>query len=379
MTRQVARVERPIVEAPAPTSHTRLVGRTTHPWGWWGWALGAAVAVSLTRNLLLLTLVVAAVVWVVLARRTAAPWARSVGAYFTLALMVIGVRMFFQLTVGGLREGTVLFTLPEVQLPAWAAGISLGGPVTLEAVLFTISDAGRLAAMLICVGAANALANPRRALRAVPPALYELSVAVVIALSVAPQLIESGVRVRRARRLRGGASRGWRAVTAVVIPVFEDAIDRSLLLAAGMESRGYGRTHDQRRVGRGTSVMLMGALMCVTLGTFILLGVPGSGRRGALALGGGVVATVVGLRRSGRRLAVTRYRPDPWGWPEAVVLGCGATAIAIAGWLAHTQPNAMLPPISPAAWPTLHPAMIVLALVVAIPAVATPLPPRDER
>ena len=378
MTRQVARAERPVVESPT-TGVTRLAGRSTHPWAWWAWALGAATAVSLTRNLLLLVLVVAAVVAVVLARRTSAPWARSVGAYFVLALVVIGIRMFFQLTVGGLREGTVLFHLPEVQLPAWAAGISLGGPVTLEAVVFTISDAGRLAAMLICVGAANALANPRRALRSVPPALYELSVAVVIALAVAPQLIESGVRVRRARRLRGGASRGWRAVTAVIIPVLEDAIDRSLLLAAGMEARGYGRTHDQQRVGRGTTSLLVGALMLITLGSYVLLGVPDAGRWGAAALALGVLATMVGLRRSGRRLAVTRYRPDPWGWPEALVIGCGLVAIAIAGWLSWTHPSAMRPPISPAAWPSLHPAMIALAAVVVLPALATPLPPKDER
>ncbi|HWS56915.1 MAG TPA: CbiQ family ECF transporter T component [Actinotalea sp.] len=377
MTRQVARAERPVVDTVA-TNPTRLVGRSTHPWAWWAWALGAATAVSLTRNLLLLSLIVAAVVAVVLARRTTAPWARSVGAYFVVALVVIGVRMFFQLAVGGLRVGIVLFTLPEVELPAWAAGITLGGPVTLEAVLFTISDAGRLAAMLICVGAANALANPRRALRSVPPALHELSVAVVIALSVAPQLIESGFRVRRARRLRGGVSRGWRAVTAIIIPVLEDAIDRSMMLAAGMEARGYGRTHDQLRVGRGTTSLLVGALMLITLGSFVLLGVPDAGRWGAAALALGVVATVVGLRRSGRRLAVTRYRPDPWGWPEALVIGCGVVAVGIAGWLSVTHPTVMRPPIHPATWPSLHPAMVGLALVVALPAVATPQPPKDE-
>ena len=62
-----------------------------------------------------------------------------------------------------------------------------------------------LAVMLLCLGAANSLANPKQALRSVPAALYEASVAVVIALSVAPQLVESTQRVRRARRLRQDA------------------------------------------------------------------------------------------------------------------------------------------------------------------------------
>ena len=59
-----------------------------------------------------------------------------------------------------------------------------------------------------CVGAANALANPKRLLRAFPAALYEVGIAVVVAVTVAPQLVESVQRVRRARRLRGDAARG---------------------------------------------------------------------------------------------------------------------------------------------------------------------------
>ena len=62
--------------------------------------------------------------------------------------------------------------------------------------------------MLICLGAANALANPRRLLRSMPPALHEVSTAVVVAMSVFPQLAESFVRVRRARRLRPVPSAG---------------------------------------------------------------------------------------------------------------------------------------------------------------------------
>src|SRR5690606_7300553 len=120
--------------------------------------------------------------------------------------------------------------------------------------LATATDALRLGLILVAVGAANALANPKRPLRSVPTPLYDVSVAVVIALTVAPQLVESTLRVRRARRLRGGRTGGMRAVRAIAIPVLEDAVDRCLALAAAMEARGYGRTSDggsalSRRVG----------------------------------------------------------------------------------------------------------------------------------
>ena len=96
--------------------------------------------------------------------------------------------------------------------------------------------------LLCCLGAANALANPKRALRVLPGALYELGVAVVVSLSVAPQLVESVQRVRRARKLRGGTAVGRHALRSIAIPVLEDALERSLRLAAAMDSRGYGRT-----------------------------------------------------------------------------------------------------------------------------------------
>ncbi len=64
--------------------------------------------------------------------------------------------------------------------------------------------------MLCCIGAANALANPKRALRVLPGALYELGMAVTVAVSLAPQLVESVQRVRRARQLRGGRGAGCR-------------------------------------------------------------------------------------------------------------------------------------------------------------------------
>ena len=179
-------------EAPGATavgSGARLAGRPTHPWAWWGWAIGAAAVSTLTTNPLLLALVITAVLLVTLTRRSDAPWARSVGAFLVLGLAVIGFRVLLMVLLGGARTGIVVLTLPELHLPAWMSGIRIGGPVTLNAIMAAVKDGLRLATILICVGCANALANPRQALKTVPAALNQLSVAVVIALSVAPQLV----------------------------------------------------------------------------------------------------------------------------------------------------------------------------------------------
>lgn len=351
-----------------------------HPWAWWGWALGLAGAASLSTNPLLTLLLAAAVAAVVLLRRTDDPWARSVGAYFALAGFVLVVRVFFAAVAGAGTGTTVLFTLPSVPLPEWAAGIRLGGPVTAEPLAYTVYDSLRLGLMLLCLGAANALANPKRALKAVPAALYEASVAVVIALSVAPQLVESTQRIRRAQRLRGGSGRGWRAVTAIVLPVLADAIDRSLALAAGMEARGFGRTRDGRRPPPAATVGLLAAMLTVTFGGFLLLaGTDAPSRLAAAAclLAGGVGVTV-GLRRLGRRLSVSRYRPDPWGRPDTLLLAAGVGALAAAAVLGGTWSPAtfavMNPSTDPLVWPDLHPGMALIVGGALAPLLVTPAP-----
>ena len=86
-----------------------------HAGAWWLWALGLATAASRTTNPLLLGLIVGVAGYVVAARRTAAPWARSYGAFVKLGLVVIGLRLVFSMLLGSPIPGShVLFTLPEV-------------------------------------------------------------------------------------------------------------------------------------------------------------------------------------------------------------------------------------------------------------------------
>ena len=71
-------------------------------------------------------------------------------------------------------------------------------------VLAGLYDGLRLATIVICVGAANSLANPKRLLRSVPAALHEVGAALVVAVTVLPQLADSARRVRAAQALRAG-------------------------------------------------------------------------------------------------------------------------------------------------------------------------------
>ena len=142
----------------------------------------------------------------------------------------------------------MLFTLPSIPLPAVFAGVQLLGVVSAEALLAAFYDGLRLATMIICVGAANSLANPKRLLAAVPPALYEIGTVAGgqrVGLPAAGRIAPCGSGGRAS--LRAGQRRGRKALRGIVIPVLADALDRSLLLAAAMDSRGYGRRADVPR------------------------------------------------------------------------------------------------------------------------------------
>ena len=60
-------------------------------------------------------------------------------------------------------DAHVILDLPEIPLPDWT-GMTLLGPVTAESLAAGFADGLRLATILIRVGAANTLANPRRLL-----------------------------------------------------------------------------------------------------------------------------------------------------------------------------------------------------------------------
>jgi energy-coupling factor transport system permease protein len=357
------------------TAPSRGLPRQLHPGAWWLWALGLATVATRTHNPLLLALVIAVAAYVVVARRTEAPWARSFAVFLKLGLAVLAFRVVAQVVFGVAQGDTLLVTLPEADLPDWVAGVTIGGAVTLEAVVAAVGDGLRLATILACVGAANALANPKRLLASLPAALYEVGVAVVVALSVAPAMVTSVRQVRAARRLRGRPDRGLRALVSVGMPVLEDALERSIALAAAMDSRGYGRRAAVPAPTRHlTAALTLVGLLGLCLGAYGVLDAQSPLWLGLTVLGLGLAAAAAALRLGGRRAVRTRYRPDPWAAPERVAAGCGLVAAAAAFVGAWLDPAAMTPPAVPLAAPTL-PIVPTLGLLVALlPAWLTPPP-----
>ncbi|MGI9196561.1 MAG: energy-coupling factor transporter transmembrane component T [Candidatus Nanopelagicales bacterium] len=353
--------------------------RFLHPGAWWLWALCLAVAASRTTNPLLLCLIIAVAAYVVAARRPMAPWSRSFAVFLKVGLVVIAIRVAFQAIVGAPIGTTVLVTLPSVTLPEAFAGVRLGGTITAESLLAALYDGLRLATILACIGAANSLASPARLLKAVPPALYEVGVSVVVALTFAPQLVADLDRIRSARRLRGRPVTGMRGAAGAALPVLEGAMERSVALAAAMDSRGYGRIATQSRTMRRLSAtLLLGGLVAALIGSYGLLDGAAPIALGLPMLVLGAILAIAGIGLAGRRSTRTRYRPDPWTWPEWGVTACAlatGTAFVIAG---AASVMALIAPVDPPGWPPLSLPLVAAILVSVLPAWIAPAPPRPR-
>ena len=347
--------------------------RDLHPVAWWLWAIGLATAASLTTNPLVLLLVIGVVAVVVSARRSDHAWARSFRFYVWLGVAAVFLRVLFRVVLGGGYPGTVVLDLPQVPLPDFVLGINLLGPLTLESLLAGLYDGLRLATLIICVGAANSLANPKRLLRSLPPALYELGTALVVAVTVLPQFTESIKRVRAAQSLRAGETRRVRRLRRYLVPVLEDTLERSLALAAGMDTRGYGRSGSATPAERRTTgALMLGGLCGVVVGVYAFLDqtAPRLLAGPMLALGLGVALT--GLVVSGRRVERTRYRPDRWRGPELAVVAIGLTVGVLAWWVNVEQVPIAYPALT--AMPQVSLQALLAALLGVAAVVVTPPP-----
>ncbi|WP_372593859.1 CbiQ family ECF transporter T component [Actinotalea sp.] len=324
-----------------------------HPWAWWSWALGLTVAATRTTSTPALGLIVVAALLVATLSRGDGPRGRAFPGFVLLAVAVVVLRLVFHVVVGIKTPGTVVLDLPRVPMPDWAVGVELFGPVTTTGLATAATGGLRLAALVLCIGAAATLTSAARTLRTLPAALHQLGTAVVIATNVAPALVAAAARVRRAQRLRGVSGRGPRAVVSTAMPVLADALDQSLALAASMDSRGFAGTHGRR--DRRVTPLLLTALLSTTLGTYGLLDPTAPRWMGLPLLVLGAASGAVGSLLAGRLVRRTRFRRETWGPGATLLTACGAGA---AGLVLLTQGAASGPAVATLAALALAPLLL---------------------
>ncbi len=306
-----------------------------HPGTWW--LLGAALALvaGSASNLIAPAVISLIAVVLILTFRENATWSRSLGFYLTLAGIVIIIRLLFRILFSySSPDSSIAISLPRFQINFGFGAFEFLGSVSWIALYGALIDGARLAAIILSVAIATTLANPRKLLKSAPGALFEIATSVSVAINLAPQLIESFNRVRRARQLRG-RSRRTSQFSGIVIPVLEDTLDRSLLLAASMDARGFGRRGNQTQIELVVARLssLFGLLLNL-IGIFILL----SGFSFNLAMGLIAIGLAIGaysIRLTSRRKIRTNLNQQARTvFDYLIMMGLLLLLIAnFAGWL----------------------------------------------
>ena len=273
---------------------------------WLVWVLaGAALAMTIRNPLYtVILLLVARVVDLACGRPDA-------GLRLPLGRITLVVLLFATLFNGlFVHSGqTVLFRLP----PAWPL---VGGPITLEGMVYGLETGLILLALLFLFVTFNRVVSPGELVRLTPRAFHDLGVVVLIAITYVPETARHLERIREAQAIRGHRLRGLRDWRPVIIPLLVGGLERAMGVAEAMVARGYGATAGRDQDPRVLAGLVLGLLLLLS-GWLLSFW---QGPLGWLLLGSGALLLGLLLWRNGRRVIHTRYRPRPWTLQDTLVL-----------------------------------------------------------
>lgn len=313
----------------------RFTASSASPISWWLLAITMAIVAGVSQSAFTQIAICVAALVAILIFREEAPWSRSVKFYLFLAGFVVVARVLFRIVFNIQNpQDPVALNLPGFSINlGFGPPVEIFGAVGVQALIGGATDGLRLAAIILSIGMASSLANPRTLLRSTPSALYEIASAISVAINLAPQMIASLQRVQKARSLRG-RSKGLGSMAGTVIPVLEDAIDSSLSLAASMDSRGFGRRGNLSKSlvlgARLSSLMAVGFL---SIGGFALL-IGQTQTLGWVLLSLGIASSAASIRINSKTRIRTRFETEKFQFFDFLLfVFSGALLVgAFLGW-----------------------------------------------
>lgn len=336
-----------------------------HAAAWVLWLTAVVIALSVTRNPLYVGIVLLWIAVVELSVRTLLPPTTTPFSAWRFGLIVVPLAAL----INGLSVhiGTsILFALPRT-LPL------IGGPITLEAVLYGSLNGLVLVGLFAAVLLIGRVLTVRELVGLIPRAYYPVAVVVTIALTFVPLTRHQWQLIREAQAVRGHQVRGVRDWLPLFLPLLLSGLERALQLAEAMTARGFAgvacETYNRRdRIGLLIGLVgMVAGLWLQLLGQYEPLGM-------ILALVG--VGFVVGtLWVIGRRATRTVYRPAPFRRRDLIVAGSAIVMalLFLLPWLGidraslffYPYPTLTLPsfalPLGLATWGLLAPALVLFA------------------
>jgi energy-coupling factor transport system permease protein len=210
----------------------------------------------------------------------------------------------------------------------------LGGPYTLEALVFGMVNGLVLVGFLAAFNVLYQALPTQALIRMIPRALYPIAVVISIAVSFVPTTLAQFQQIREAQMMRGHQIRGVRDWLPLFMPLLVGGLERAFQLAEAMTARGFGSLGSAtpaapQRLGLDPlRVTLVLGLATLLAGLLVLLFWQQQIAGWALvALGGG--ALLLALWRQGRRVQRTTYHRQPWTGRDGLVILAAALTVGV--------------------------------------------------
>ncbi|HIP96955.1 MAG TPA: energy-coupling factor transporter transmembrane protein EcfT [Anaerolineae bacterium] len=339
-----------------------------HPIAWLLWLGAAVLPVMLSQNPLYLAIVCLAAGIVYAAVRQRSPLARGWSSFLKLGLTLIAFTV--PLNALSVHAGRlVLFTLPR----SWPL---VGGPITVEAVIFGTSKALSLFTLLLLFAVFNCAVDQSRLLRWTPAFLFEAGLITSIALTFVPQTLRSAQEIREAQAIRGHRFRGVRDLRPLFVPLLTSGLERAMQLAESMEARGFGGSLEPLSTRREVLIKIATAMALLGLVSGFLVATYFRAQQisGWAILILSLITLALVFRVQGQRVHRTRYRHGVWRRRDtalaAISVGLAATVLLIRVCARTALTYYPYPPFSP--WPPFNPLLGGMLALLATPAVLAP-------
>lgn len=290
---------------------------TLNPVTWIVWVGAVLIALSATRNPVYLAL---ALLWIAVVARTVDPTAAPPIPLSPLkfGLFVVPVSALFNgLTVH--VGSTVFFRLP-------ASWVLIGGPFTLESVVYGALNGLVLTGMFAVFGVLNCVLPVRSLVRLIPRAFYPVAVVISIAVTFVPTTLRQFEQIKEAQAVRGHKLRGPADWLPLMLPLLVGGLERALKLAEAMVARGFAAGRDQSQAAFIRAGLAL-ALALVVGGWLLNLVWKQAWGLGLLAVG--VILAAALVWAAGRKIPRTVYRPEGWSLPDGLILYCSVAAGAV--------------------------------------------------
>lgn len=340
--------------------------RPLDPRAWLLWVVPAMLPALVGRNPwpLAATLIVVLGVWGASSGGdSAARWRPLLRLAMAFALLSV----IFNLLTAHVGDH-VLGELPR----AWPI---VGGPLTLNALLYGILSAAAILTLVVSGSTLGANLDWSVTMRLLPERLAALSAAGSIAWTYLPRTVMALGEIREAQMARGYRPRGLRDALPLAVPLLAGGLERAMMTAEALEARAFGATFSPSAWLRpGQAIFLGVGLLTAVTGAFCLALNQLAAAAALLCLA--AVTLFWGLRTGAslpHALRRTRYREPIWERAEWVVSAASVVVLAIEIGVLFLDPAAFrYEPYPSITAPDINlPLLAALALLLAPAAVRT--------